>query len=520
MRTALCVLVVAAFLSVPGLAYAVAPVNTVPGSQTTGTDQPLVFSAASGNQLSFSDSDGPGPYEVEVNSTNGTAVPSTTAGLTVTGSGTNAVRLIGTLANVNTALDGVVWTPTPGYDGPASIQLETDDQNGAGGFTDTDTVAITVTNVAPVNQVPPGQTLLRDRSLVFSAAAGRPLSFTDADGPGPYEVEVNSTNGTAVPVAIGGVTVSGSGTTAVRLIGTLADVNAALDGLVWTPNPGFTGAASLSLETDDRNGTGGRNDTDGVPIQLVAPRAPIVTTGDASAVTEGTATVAGTVDAGGLPTGFRIEYGTTVAYGSTTAVVAAGDGFAAVPVSQQLTGLAGGTTYHYRVVATNAEGESTGADRTFTTTASTPPAVPTPTPAPGATPAPGTTVAPGATPAPTPDTSPPRLAVLPVASRVGRRTSITVRVRCDAGEPRACAGALRLRSVGRVRVGSVRRTLTTASVRFTAAPGRTVAVSVRLSRTLRAALRRNGRITFTATATARDAAGNTGTARARVQLRR
>ena len=46
----------------------------------------------------------------------------------------------------------------------------------------------------------------------------------------------------------------------------------------------------------------------------------------------------------------------------------AGSGTKSVAVTAALTGLAAGTTYHFRLVATNASGTTTGADRTFATT--------------------------------------------------------------------------------------------------------------------------------------------------------
>ena len=65
----------------------------------------------------------------------------------------------GTLANINTALNGLSFAPTANYNGAASLQIVTNDQGntGSGGaLTDTDTVNITViaVNDAPVNSVP------------------------------------------------------------------------------------------------------------------------------------------------------------------------------------------------------------------------------------------------------------------------------------------------------------------------------------------------------------------------------
>jgi hypothetical protein len=104
-------------------------------------------------------------------------------------------------------------------------------------------------------------------------------------------------------------------------------------------------------------------------VLAVAAAAPIVVTGPAVQVGQSTATLQGTVDPEGEATTYHFEYGTTTSYGLTTPTQAAGDGDAPVDVSAALTGLTANTTYHYRLVATNASGTVEGADRTFTTAA-------------------------------------------------------------------------------------------------------------------------------------------------------
>jgi hypothetical protein len=109
---------------------------------------------------------------------------------------------------------------------------------------------------------------------------------------------------------------------------------------------------------------------------------PTVATAAVSAVTRSGAALAGTADPRGSATSAHFEYGPTAAYGSETEATDVGAGRASVDVSASLAGLTPGTTYHYRLVATNAAGTTNGADRTFTTTK--PPVV---TPPPHTTPA-------------------------------------------------------------------------------------------------------------------------------------
>jgi hypothetical protein len=84
----------------------------------------------------------------------------------------------------------------------------------------------------------------------------------------------------------------------------------------------------------------------------------------------------GTVNPNNKETTYYFEYGTTTAYGSTSSAppgTGMGAGFGDREVRDVLTGLAPSTTYHYRLVAINAAGESVGAsDQTFTTEAPPP----------------------------------------------------------------------------------------------------------------------------------------------------
>ena len=100
---------------------------------------------------------------------------------------------------------------------------------------------------------------------------------------------------------------------------------------------------------------------------------------------DGQAAVAGSVLANGLATRAQVQYGPSEAYGQTAYLGDAGDGHQVVPVSGVLSGLAPGTTYHYRLVADNAAGVAVGQDATFATPA--PPAPPPVPPAAAGTPA-------------------------------------------------------------------------------------------------------------------------------------
>jgi hypothetical protein len=95
--------------------------------------------------------------------------------------------------------------------------------------------------------------------------------------------------------------------------------------------------------------------------------APTATTGPATAIGATTATVTGSVVPGGQATSWYVQYGTSTSYGSQTAKANAGSGAATVNITSNLSSLKPGSTYHYRVVASNSAGTAHGSDAVFTT---------------------------------------------------------------------------------------------------------------------------------------------------------
>ncbi|HTA14720.1 MAG TPA: hypothetical protein VK781_07675, partial [Solirubrobacteraceae bacterium] len=97
---------------------------------------------------------------------------------------------------------------------------------------------------------------------------------------------------------------------------------------------------------------------------------PRAMTGPASEVSVHNAKIAGLVNPGGSSTSYAFEYGTSTAYGTTAPITPqeVGSGNTFVPVSVAVANLEGGTTYHYRLVATNTNGVVYSADHTFSTT--------------------------------------------------------------------------------------------------------------------------------------------------------
>ncbi len=137
-------------------------------------------------------------------------------------------------------------------------------------------------------------------------------------------------------------------------------VTVELDGVV---NPATTAPEMVKVST-----------TSDTVVAMSAPYgvgAPAVVTGAASNISQNTAFVMGTVNPEATAvTDCHFEWGSSTGYGQSapcSQVLGSGDG--AEPVSAALTGLGPNTTYHFRLVATNAGGTSYGSDQTFATPA-------------------------------------------------------------------------------------------------------------------------------------------------------
>jgi hypothetical protein len=103
--------------------------------------------------------------------------------------------------------------------------------------------------------------------------------------------------------------------------------------------------------------------TEGEPL----PPAPTATTENATGVATPNATLHATVNPNGVATKYAFQYGTTTSYGLETPAGEAGAGTSNVAVQAAVAGLAPGTTYYFRIVASSVIGESFGGAVAFTT---------------------------------------------------------------------------------------------------------------------------------------------------------
>jgi phosphodiesterase/alkaline phosphatase D-like protein len=105
----------------------------------------------------------------------------------------------------------------------------------------------------------------------------------------------------------------------------------------------------------------------GEDLTFTTPDVPGIESSGVSGVTRSSAHLTMAVTGNASPTEAHFEYGPTAAYGISTAPSSVGSSLLSVPATADITGLSAGTTYHYRAVAVNAIGATTGPDQTFTT---------------------------------------------------------------------------------------------------------------------------------------------------------
>ncbi len=241
-----------------------APVNSVPSAQVTNEDTALVFSLANGNAITVADVDiGAGNLTTTIILTPGTGVLTVVggSGAGVSGDGSSSVTLTGTKAQIDAALNGLTYTPASNYFGVATLTVGTSDNGGSGSggvLADSDQIQITVASVndAPVNTVPGAQTMREDTTLAFSIATGNQLAINDVDG-SSQTVTLSVTNGLLSLAQTVGLSFSvgtGANDATMTFSGSIAAINAALDGLVFTPAANFNGPVTLTLQTSDSAG--------------------------------------------------------------------------------------------------------------------------------------------------------------------------------------------------------------------------------------------------------------------------
>jgi Ca2+-binding RTX toxin-like protein len=217
----------------------------------------------------------------------------------------------------------------------AGFNVSVEDGNEDGSTPVAQAVSITVNDV-PTNMIA-GATTNQDVAVKLTG-----LSIADNDAGGDtMTVTLAVTSGTMAAADAGGVTVAGSGTPALTLSGTLADINAYLVNAAsqpaFTPASGASGSVTLTMTSSD----GAASDVDTAVITVVPAGVPAITinpiAGDGfvnAAEAGGNVTIRGSitnVNVGDIVTVTvnGVDYTGPVATGGTFAIAVPGSGLVA-----------------------------------------------------------------------------------------------------------------------------------------------------------------------------------------------
>jgi hypothetical protein len=185
-----------------------APNNGVPGTQMMVQGTSLVFSNANGNAISIADPDAAGnPLQVTLTARDGWITLANTIGLSFsagTGIHDTSVSFVGTLANINAALEGLVFTPALDYSGNTFIAISTDDlgSTGLGGrqtASNTVSINVTATAAAPIMADMSGSSVNAGASVFGSIAVSKIGAGARAGMPPPSPTIPGSPVGSADP---------------------------------------------------------------------------------------------------------------------------------------------------------------------------------------------------------------------------------------------------------------------------------------------------------------------------------
>jgi hypothetical protein len=231
------------------------PVINAPANVSVNQNGSLAFTAP--NSISVTDAAGSGNNSetLTLGVASGTLTFGTTTGLTINGNGSGSVSVSGPLASLNTDLATLVYAPTSGFNGSDRLNLailDTADQ--AQGSPAKVAIVINPLSATPSITAPATASVVENTFLVFSSANKNAITVTDASaGSNLEQLTLSVTHGTIKLGSTTGLTfVTGSNNSASMTIqGTLANLNADLNGLTFTPTAGYFGPASLSLSFKD-----------------------------------------------------------------------------------------------------------------------------------------------------------------------------------------------------------------------------------------------------------------------------
>ncbi len=154
-----------------------------------------------------------------------------------------AITIAGNIRDLISALSGVAYTPPPNFNGSVTLTMLTSD----GQLTDQSTVAISILadDDAPTLNGPLAIAVLENTPKAIAGAG----VIADVDATN-LDVTVVASNGTIAATAQGSAVLSAT-PTQVEITGSIDDVNATAQTLVFTPTTDFVGSGGLAFTIND-----------------------------------------------------------------------------------------------------------------------------------------------------------------------------------------------------------------------------------------------------------------------------
>ena len=256
------------------------PVVTVPAAASVAENGTVAITG-----VSISDPWGasnPGSLTLTVSASNGDVTMLNSSGSKLAGSGTGTIQVSGTLAQINAELatlsytagttsgtiDVDIWDQA-GVEGNKSFEVTATASTSTGssssssgnsssstGTSSTGTTTTTTSSSSgpvpnPVVTVPTSETVAASSTVAVSG-----VSVSDpwaATAPGTLALNVTATDGSVTMLGSNGSAVTGSGTSAIHVSGTLSQINAELATLSYTAGSA-TGTGSVTVDIWDQGG--------------------------------------------------------------------------------------------------------------------------------------------------------------------------------------------------------------------------------------------------------------------------
>ena len=249
------------------------PINTVSGAQSVDEDTLLSIGG-----ISVNDTDG-NLSTVQLSVSNG-VLNVTLSGVTISAGANNSgtLTLSGTQTDINNTLTTLTYQGNPHFNGVDTVTVLSTDGNAA---IDSDMVAITVNavNDAPVNTVPVSIAVTENVATTLTG-----ISITDIDeGGAAMQMTLSVPSGSLAASSGAGVTVGGSSSSTLTLLGSVTDINAfiAASQITYTTAVNANGSVTLTVFTSDQGNTGSGGaltDSDNVTLNIMAVNnAPVLT---------------------------------------------------------------------------------------------------------------------------------------------------------------------------------------------------------------------------------------------------